>query len=151
MNLRIAIERLLRPAEIAYAHCDVPCGIYDPSDAETDAETVEKMMTLIADLAKPAGDAPASDWATYNNSLSRYIATKEKHAESVKHEVRIIWGDFFKTPDLAAAPNVHEHVWMIMQTASKCRVGTAVADAQALRAQTAEFTQMFNAAKAARG
>ena len=150
MNVRDSIQALIRPRQVAYAHCDIPCGIYDPTDAETAAETVEKMMTLMGGLAMPAAGAAAADWLAYQNSMTRYIATKEKHAEEVKHQVRIIWGDFFKAPDLKVVPDLHEKVWAIMQTASRCRVGAKLDDAKQLRAQTAEFRELFQKAKAAR-
>ncbi len=139
MNIQRAVQRLLRPAETAYAHCDIPCGIYDPAGAQLGAETVEKMMTLMAD-----GDA--SDI----NSQARYIAIKEQHAELVKHEVRIIWGDFMKPPDIETAPNLHDVVWEIMRLGSACRQGTNVDDAKALRAKVDEFADIFAKVKASR-
>ncbi|MEE8337957.1 MAG: superoxide dismutase, Ni [Dehalococcoidia bacterium] len=139
MNIQRAVQRLLRPAETAYAHCDIPCGIYDPAGAQLGAETVEKMMTLMAD-----GDA--SDI----NSQVRYIAIKEQHAELVKHEVRIIWGDFMKPPDIETAPNLHDVVWEIMRLGSACRQGTNVDDAKALRAKVDEFADIFAKVKASR-
>ena len=144
MNVRHAIGQLLRPSTVAHAHCDIPCGIYDPKAAQTAAETVEKMMTLIADIPHEAGSAD------YANSMSRYVAAKEEHAENVKREVRIIWGDFMKPPDLATVPTLHDLVWEIMRTASACRTGTNVEDAQKLRAQVDEFAEMFATVKATR-
>ena len=47
MNFTSKIVSLIKPEVDAYAHCDVPCGIYDPKDAQLAAETVEKMMTLM--------------------------------------------------------------------------------------------------------
>ncbi|MDP6606778.1 MAG: superoxide dismutase, Ni [Dehalococcoidia bacterium] len=139
MNIQTVVQRLLRPAETAYAHCDIPCGIYDPGTAQLAAESVEKMMTLMAD-----GDA--SDI----NSQARYIAIKELNAEAVKHEVRIIWGDFMKPPDLATTPDLHDVVWEIMRLGSACRQGTNVDDAKALRAKVDEFAGIFAKVKATR-
>ena len=139
MNIRTALQRALRPSEKAYAHCDIPCGIHDPSTAQLGAETVEKMMTLIAD-----GDAADV------NAQSRYVAIKEQHAELVKHEVRIIWGDFMKPPDLETAPNLHDVVWEIMRLGSACRQGTNIDDAKALRAKVDDFAAIFTKVKATR-
>ncbi|MEE8337522.1 MAG: superoxide dismutase, Ni [Dehalococcoidia bacterium] len=139
MNIRTALQRALRPSETAYAHCDIPCGIYDPSTAQLGAETVEKMMTLIA-----AGDAADV------NAQSRYVAIKEQHAELVKHEVRIIWGDFMKPPDLETAPDLHDVVWEIMRLGSACRQGTNIDDAKALRAKVDDFAAIFAKVKATR-
>jgi len=153
VNVRTLLEggltRLLRPAERGYAHCDIPCGIYDPHTAQLGAETVARMMTLIAELESPAGGDVAAAKA-FHNSLSRYVAVKEQHAELVKHEVRIIWGDFMKPPDLETAPNLHDTVWNIMRLASACRVGTDLQDASALRAAVDEFAEIFAKVKATR-
>ena len=149
MNVHDMLERLLRPAETGHAHCDIPCGIYDPHAAQLAAETVEKMTTLIGDLPQPAGD-DAEGTKAFHNSLSRYVAVKEQHAELVKHEVRIIWGDFMKPPDLETVPDLHDRVWQIMRLASACRVGVNLDDAKALRAAVDGFAEMFAKVKATR-
>ena len=145
MNIRTVLQRALRPSEKAYAHCDIPCGIYDPTTAQLAAESVEKMMTLLADLGSPGDDI-----AAYSNSVTRFISIKEQHAEMVKQEVRIIWGDFIKPPDLAVVPEVHDVVWEIMRLGSACRQGTSVDDAKALRAKVDEFAEIFAKVKATR-
>ena len=76
----------------AKAHCDIPCGIYDPSTAQIAALTVVRMMDLMADLEGKGSDNGTS----YHNSMARYIDVKEEHAEIAKHEVRVIWGDYLK-------------------------------------------------------
>ena len=81
---------------VAKAHCDVPCGIYDPISAQIDALTVVRMMDLMDGLA--SGEEKSRK--DVHNSMSRYIAVKEEHAEKAKHEIRIIHGDF-KTPEYA--------------------------------------------------
>lgn len=103
--------------ERAKAHCDVPCGIYDPSSAQIAALTVVRMMDLIADLESKGGDKNAA----YHNTLSRYITVKEEHAEKAKHEVRIIWGDYIKPQHTEKHPNTHDLVHKIMQLGSKSR------------------------------
>lgn len=154
INMRTSIstvlESLLRPADTAHAHCDIPCGIYDPATAQLGAETVEKMMTLIAGLSRPGADGSDADVAAYHNSISRFVAIKEQHAELVKHEVRIIWGDFMKPPDLETAPNLHDVVWNIMRLGSACRQGTSLDDARALRSAVDEFAELFAKVKATR-
>ena len=108
------------PYTEAKAHCDIPCGIYDPTPAQIDALTVVRMMDLISALV----DGDNKDNATFHNSLSRYIAVKEQHAEKVKHEVRVIWGDFIKALHIEKYPELPELVHQIMQLGSKCRQTT---------------------------
>jgi nickel superoxide dismutase len=147
------IERfrdIVHPPRPVYAHCDIPCGIYDPYEAQISALTVLRMDQLIAELAMPAMDAKPEERAAYASKLARYTAVKESHAERVKSEVRVIWGDYF-TPDHAKQyPQVHELSWKIMKTASKARQGTGVADAQDLLKLVQEFCELFWLTKGAK-
>ena len=131
------IGRRLRPRRVAHAHCDIPCGIYDPHAAEIAAETVEKMVSLINELG-PNDGTPG-----WQNSFSRYITVKEQHAELLKREVLIIWGDYFKPPHLERFPQVHETVWNLVKLASANKVGVDAAAAADLRAKTKEFADLF--------
>ncbi len=142
-----AILNRILPAEEAHAHCDIPCGIYDPHLAQVAALTVVRMNQLIEGLGAPGGGGPPSkqDRDKYVNSLSRYIAVKEEHAELVKHEVRIIRGDFFK-PDNSPA-NIDELVDGIMKTASAARQNVDKAAAEKLLAQVNQFAEAFWKAK----
>ncbi len=143
-----AILNRILPAEEASAHCDIPCGIYDPHLAQVAALTVVRMNQLIEGLeAIGGGGGPPSkqDRDKYVNSLSRYIAVKEEHAELVKREVRIIRGDFFK-PDNSPA-NIDELVDGIMKTASATRQNVDKAAAEKLLAQVNEFAEAFWKAK----
>jgi nickel superoxide dismutase len=125
--------------EKARAHCDIPCGIYDPIIAQINALTVVRMIDLINDLESKAGDKNAA----YHNSLSRYINTKEEHAEKAKAEIRVIWGDYLKAQHLEKYPNAHALVHSIMQLGSKSRQTvdreTAVQFVEAIN----EFAQIF--------
>jgi len=69
------------------AHCDIPCGIYDPHHAQVAALTVIRMMDLISGLVKEHGQG---DTAEFINSMARYVAVKEGHAELVKHKIGVI-------------------------------------------------------------
>jgi len=147
------LERLVdavHPPRTVYAHCDIPCGIYDPYEAQISALTVVRMDQLIGELAAPAMDAKPEDRAAYIAKLARYTAVKESHAERVKSEIRVIWGDYF-TPDHAKQfPQVHELTWKILKAASKARQGTSLADAQELVKQVQEFSEVFWQTKGAK-
>lgn len=101
----------------AKAHCDIPCGIYDPITAQIAALTVVRMIDLMTEL-EGKGGAVNKD---YINSMSRYVAVKEEHAEKAKAEIRIIWGDYFKAQHLEKYPETHALVHKIMALGSKCR------------------------------
>lgn len=99
--------------EQAKAHCDIPCGIYDPIVAQINALTVVRMMDLMAALE--------GGGVAYDNSMSRYIAVKEEHAEKAKHEIRVIFGDFIKDAQIEQFPELPSLVHKIMQLGSKAR------------------------------
>ena len=107
----------IAPFQEAKAHCDVPCGIYDPITAQIDALTVVRMMDLMASLTE--GDEKSR--LDFHNSITRYISVKEAHAEKAKHEIRIIWGDFLKEAHVEKYPELPGLVHKIMQLGSKCR------------------------------
>jgi nickel superoxide dismutase len=102
---------------VAKAHCDIPCGIYDPAPAQIDALTVVRMMDLMAALEQ--GEEKGK--LEYHNTLSRYITVKEEHAEKAKHEIRVIWGDYIKDTHLEKYPELPGLVHKIMQLGSKSR------------------------------
>jgi nickel superoxide dismutase len=133
-----------------YAHCDIPCGIYDPHEAQISALTVVRMMQLIQELPKPTPTSTPAEVETYVAKMARYSAVKESHSERVKSELRILWGDYF-TPDHAKAhPTLHEAFWMAMKQASKTRQGTALADAQELLSQVQKIAEIFWTTKGAK-
>jgi nickel superoxide dismutase len=126
----------------AKAHCDVPCGIYDPIIAQIAALTVVRMVDLIKDLEAKGG----SD-ATHHNSLSRYINVKEEHAEKVKHEIRVIWGDFIKPQHVEKHPETADVVQKIMQLGSKSRQTVDREAAVQLVEAVNQFAEIFWEAK----
>ncbi|MCI4317144.1 MAG: superoxide dismutase, Ni [Thermoplasmata archaeon] len=131
------------PPTPAFAHCDIPCGIYDPHEAQISALTVVRMAQLIGELPKPAAGAKPEDVEMYHAKLSRYMLVKEQHCERVKAELRVLWGDYF-TPDHAKAnPTLHETFWKAMKQASKARQGTSLPEAQELLTQTQAVAELF--------
>jgi nickel superoxide dismutase len=129
--------------DVVDAHCDVPCAIYDPAPLLISALTVVRMIDIMEELE---GHKPDSNLA-YHNTLTRCILQKEEHAENVKHDVRVIWGDYLKTPQFEKFPNAHTLVHNIMLTASKCKQGVSRDDAVKLVGLCNEFAEMFWATK----
>jgi len=136
------VNRLL-PAEDGHAHCDIPCGIYDPHYARVAALSVIRMNQLIEALEAPAMEKAARD--KYMHALARYTAVKESHAEIVKHEVRIIRGDFFKPEN--SPDGLGELVDNIMKTASKARQNSDADAANQLLDLVKQFAEAFWKAK----
>ena len=78
----------------AQAHCDIPCGIYDPIAAKIAAQTVQKMVLRIQALEPVGAGGDAAARQDYVNKIARYVTVKEEHAEIVKKELRILWADY---------------------------------------------------------
>ena len=122
------------------AHCDIPCGIYDPHHALIGALTVIRMVDLIEKLYADHGESLTPEFI---NSMARYISVKEEHAEITKHEIRVIWGDFIKEQHVEAHPQLPGLVHKIMQLGSKARQTVDRESAMALLAAVNEFAEIF--------
>lgn len=123
----------------AQAHCDIPCGIYDPHGALIASLTVIRMIDLMNDLVA----AHKEQDLEYYNSLTRYIAVKEEHAELLKREVRVIFGDYFKKEHVDKYPELPTLVHQIFQLASKSRQTTSRDSAMQLLGMVNRFAEIF--------
>ena len=134
------------PAEAANAHCDGPCGVYDPADARIKAEAVLSMTKKIMALAPPS-DGDAQAWAAYLNTMSRYIAIKEEQAHKAKQEILVLWTDYFKPVHLEKYPDLHNTIWQATKLCSACKVGVSLEDAQGLMTAVENIHNIFWATK----
>lgn len=137
-----ALDRVV-PAKVAHAHCDIPCGIYDPHNAQMAAHTVIRMVDLIAQLEKPGPSATPEQKQEYHNKLQRYIATKEQHSELYKHEVRVLWGDYFKPEHVQQFPQLNDLVWKALKAGSKGRQEINLAAAEDMLKHANEIAEIF--------
>ena len=142
--LRSAISSILKrlPAKKALAHCDGPCGVYDPASARIAAEAVLSMTKKLIALAPPEG-SDAIAWATYNNTFSRFVAVKEEQAQETKEELLILWTDYFKPEHLAAFPELHDTFWKAAKLCSACKVNIDQGKAEELMAAVEKIHNMF--------
>lgn len=133
--------------ERAEAHCDIPCGIYDPISAKIAAQTVQKMDLRIQALEPPGANADAAARHTYANTLARYVAVKEEHAEIVKKELRILWADYFNPTHLEAHADLHTHFWNAMKLAGRNKQNVDMEAAQELVTTVDRISEIFWATK----
>ncbi len=132
------------PAPEVSAHCDGPCGVYDPASARIYAEAVLSMTKKIADLeahVPSPGDKAAT--VTYHNTLSRYIAIKEEQAQKTKEELLILWTDYFKPVHLADYPDLHDMFWKAAKLCSACKVEVNLAHANQLMMEVQKIHEIF--------
>jgi nickel superoxide dismutase len=92
----------------ASAHCDLPCGVYDPAQARIEAESVHKIMEKMKDSQDP-------DFRT------RAVLIKEQRAELVKHHLWVLWTDYFKPEHLQAHPDLHDTFWQATKLAGEAK------------------------------
>jgi nickel superoxide dismutase len=124
-----AVDRI-RPPEVVHAHCDLPCGVYDPAQARIEAESVKAICEK----------HNASDDEDFK---LRAIQIKEERADLVKHHLWVLWTDYFKPEHLEKYPQLHELFWKATKTAGESKKTTDVAVGQRLLDQIAEITKIF--------
>jgi len=143
--LRERILAALAPRHTVHAHCDIPCGIYDPHGAEIAAKTVSKMVALILDAWAEGGRVEPGSQADLEirNKVMRCVKVKEEHAELCKRELQILWSDYFKPEHLEKHPDLHDRFWKALKQAGKCKQSVDAAAAAELEAQVARIADVF--------
>jgi nickel superoxide dismutase len=119
-----------------HAHCDLPCGVYDPAQARIEAESVLGIMNKYAGL-----EHQEDKW--------RAIFIKEQRADLVKQHLWVLWTDYFKPEHLAAHPELHDLIWRATKQAGACKKSVDPADGQKLLDLIQEVADVFAATKAA--
>ena len=140
---RVAARLLTHiPAEEAQAHCDGPCGVYDPASARIAAEAVLSMTKkLLALEHPPTGEAGAH--IGYHNTFSRFVTIKEEQAQLAKRELLILWTDYFKPEHLEGHPDLHDLFWKAAKLCSACKVEVSETHAKELMAAIEEIHKIF--------
>ncbi len=147
MNVLRLVDKFFEPSPV-FAHCDVPCGIYDPKPAQIAAATVVKMVDKI--INPPEFDEKSVESRrNYHNSMTRYVMTKEEHAQKCKQELLILWTDFFKPEHLSMFPDLHETFWNAAKLCSKNKQEVNMDAALELQKAVDNIAEMFAKAKAA--
>lgn len=138
----LKLLRATRPADEAQAHCDGPCGIYDPASARIAAEAAVSMTNKILAMAPP-DPSDAGAMAAYLNTLGRYVTIKEQQAHLAKEELLVLWTDYFKPPHLEAYPNLHDTFWKAAKLCSAVKVEVSAQHAQELMDAIEEIHVIF--------
>lgn len=131
----------LLPRQIVSAHCDVPCGIYDPKPAQIAAETVLKMTHLMLELKDDSSVEGRAKFA-------RCVLTREEHARKCKEETLILWTDYFKPEHLEKFPDLHETFWKTAKLCSKAKQTVDEQVAKDLVAAVDHIADIFAKSKA---
>lgn len=129
-----AITRAFAPTLEVSAHCDLPCGVYDPAQARIEAESIKKIIEKVE--GEKAGDA---------DFRVRAIMIKEQRAELVKHHLWVLWTDYFKPPHFEKYPQLHTLVNEATKLAgaSGTKGALDMAKADELLAKIDEIAEIF--------
>ena len=134
------MSRESMPIIDAHAHCDGPCGVYDPASARIAGEAVQSMTKKMLEVASNTEDCGS---AAYINTMSRYAAIKEEEAQKCKDELLILWTDFFKPQHLEDIPDLHDTFWQAAKLCSACKVEVSAEHAQELMDAIESIHNMF--------
>jgi nickel superoxide dismutase len=126
----------LLPAKIAHAHCDLPCGVYDPAQARIEAESVLQIMKKYT-----ANEDPVF--------RTRAIILKEERAELAKRHLWVLWTDYFKPEHLEKHPNLHDLFWRATKQAGTAKHSVDPAEGEKLLALIGEIADIFTDTKKA--
>ena len=124
------LNRILAPRRIVNAHCDLPCGVYDPAQARIEAESVK---------------ACQQKWQDSDDELfkARAVTIKEERADLVKHHLWVLWTDYFKPEHLDAHPGLHEMFWTATKEAGAAKKSNDPAQGQQLLDAVDEIGKVF--------
>lgn len=125
-----------------YAHCDGPCGVYDPASARIAGEAVLSMTKKMLDLECP-DTSNSKAMASYLNTMSRYASVKEEQAQLCKSELLVLWTDYFKPAHLEDNPNLHELFWQSAKLCSSCKMEVSLEHAKELLDKIKEIHNLF--------
>lgn len=127
----------LLPVQTAYAHCDLPCGVYDPVQARIEAQSILNTM-------KKYQESKDEVFKT------RAIIIKEERAELTKHHLWVLWTDYFKPEHLEKFPNLHDLFWRATKAAGETKKSVDPAVAEKLLGLIDEIDTIFKQTKAAK-
>jgi nickel superoxide dismutase len=126
----LSIVDRFSPPDLVSAHCDLPCGIYDPAQARIEAESVKATQEKYQ----------ASSDDTFK---TRALVIKEERADLVKHHLWVLWTDYFKPPHLEKYPQLHQLFWEATKAAGATKSSVDPATGQKLLDFIAEIDTIF--------
>lgn len=126
----------LIPEKTAFAHCDIPCGIYDPYVAQRAAHTVIRMTQLLTDLKR-------DDETKAEHDVARLTHVKEEHSSLLEEELDTLRNDYFKEEHFKEYPNLHDLFVKTLKSAAKARQGIDMQSANETLSGVQEIAEIF--------
>lgn len=140
------LDNALPEPPAVQAHCDGPCGVYDPASARIAAEAALSMTKKLLALEVPSSSDTAA-YQSYLNTYSRYVAIKEEQAHLAKEELLVLWTDYFKPHHVEAHPDLHDIFWKAAKECSAVKVELSLGHAEALMGHIEKIHKLFWATK----
>jgi nickel superoxide dismutase len=136
-HILAALDRF-SPPETAHAHCDLPCGVYDPAQARIEAQSVKAVQERYqnADKSKSAAE-------TVEDYRSRCLNIKEQRANLVKEHLWVLWTDYFKPEHKEKYPQLHDLFWNATKEAGLAKKSQDPAQGQKLLDLVGEIDKIF--------
>jgi nickel superoxide dismutase len=138
------LEGLLKPRRLVHAHCDLPCGVYDPAQARIEAESVMAIQKKYQDAENAKKPSESAD-----DYRTRCLLIKEERADLVKHHLWVLWTDYFKPEHAETYPELHDMFWKATKAAGEAKKSEDPAQGQQLLDAIDEIGKLFWETKAA--
>ena len=134
----------LIPEKTAFAHCDIPCGIYDPYVAQRAAHTVIRMTQLLTDLKRENPSASSGQAETKaEHDVARLTHVKEEHSSLLEEELDTLRNDYFKEEHFKQYPNLHDLFVKTLKSAAKARQEIDMQSANETLSGVQEIAEIF--------
>jgi nickel superoxide dismutase len=146
MKFTKMIQTVFPATEIVEAHCDGPCGVYDPASARIAAEAALSMTKKLLALGHPDQDNKL-ETTEYHNTTTRYVLIKEEQAHIAKTEVLVLWTDYFKPVHLETYPDLHNLIWETTKLCSEVKQHVNLDAANQLMGNIEKIHDIFWATK----
>jgi len=141
-------ELVVEPT-LVFAHCDIPCGVYETDTMLHAVETIKSLTKKLLELKTPDDDE-SKDVREYTNTAGRMVLVKEEYAQICKKEVLILWTDFFNSAHLKKYPNLHEIVWGVTKLCSSVKREVNIDKVNELESKVKELSKIFKEIKSSK-
>ena len=128
------------PEKTAYAHCDIPCGIYDPNNAQMSAHTVIRMTQFLQEIKR-------DDETKAEHDISRVTHVKEEHASLLEKELFTLRHDYFKDEQMKEYSNLQDLFYSALKSNQKARTGIDMESAKETLETVMQIAEIFYKSK----
>ena len=133
----------LIPSKTAYAHCDIPCGVYDVHGVQMAAHTVIRMTQMLEEVSASSKEPPFEERKRIISQISRLTHVKEKHGELVEEELDTLENDYFKPEYHKEFPELKELISNAVKLSITVRQNIDIDSAQKLLATVQKIAEIF--------